>query len=59
MVWVGPEPKHLELFGDKVLAKRLARKVNIPVTQGSEGAFGSVEEVEAWLKSLDEKDRLV
>jgi acetyl/propionyl-CoA carboxylase alpha subunit/acetyl-CoA carboxylase carboxyltransferase component len=35
IVFVGPRPELLELFGDKVQARALAQRCGVPVTQGS------------------------
>ena len=51
IVFVGPSPAALELFGDKILAKRLAKKVGVPIIDGTVGAT-SLEEAEAFLASL-------
>ncbi|WP_419944672.1 carboxyl transferase domain-containing protein [Candidatus Poriferisodalis sp.] len=39
LVFVGPSPEVLELFGDKVRARALASSLDIPVVPGSEGSF--------------------
>ncbi|MEZ5890330.1 MAG: acetyl-CoA carboxylase biotin carboxylase subunit [Xanthobacteraceae bacterium] len=39
--FIGPKPAHIRLMGDKVEAKRTAKKLGIPVVPGSEGAVGS------------------
>lgn len=33
--WVGPPPSVLELFGDKIQARALAEKSQVPVVRGS------------------------
>ncbi len=40
LVFVGPSPAALELFGNKVRARRLAASLGIPVVAGSDGAVG-------------------
>jgi acetyl-CoA carboxylase biotin carboxylase subunit len=45
MVFIGPEPEHIALMGDKVAAKQAARDLGIPVVPGSEGAINDAEEV--------------
>ncbi|MEC9431581.1 MAG: carboxyl transferase domain-containing protein [Pseudomonadota bacterium] len=37
LTWVGPTPDALALFGDKLAAKALARKLDVPVIPGSDG----------------------
>ncbi|MCL6522941.1 MAG: ATP-grasp domain-containing protein, partial [Firmicutes bacterium] len=36
IAFIGPEPRHLELFGDKLAARRLAREAGVPVLPGTE-----------------------
>lgn len=43
LVFVGPEPDALALFGDKVRARSLAQSVGIPVVPGSESALVDAE----------------
>ncbi len=47
MVFIGPEPEHIALMGDKVAAKQAARELGIPVVPGSQGAIKDSEEVAA------------
>src|SRR5712691_9596869 len=42
--FIGPAPKHIRLMGDKIEAKRTAKKLGIPVVPGSEGGVSSDEE---------------
>jgi acetyl/propionyl-CoA carboxylase alpha subunit len=37
VIFVGPSPEALDLFGDKVEAKRLARRCGVPVIEGTSG----------------------
>src|ERR1700731_4665417 len=37
LTFVGPRPEILELFGDKVQARRLAERCGVPVLQGTSG----------------------
>jgi acetyl-CoA carboxylase biotin carboxylase subunit len=39
--YIGPSPKHIRLMGDKIEAKRTAKKLGLPVVPGSEGAVAS------------------
>ncbi len=43
--FVGPTADHLDMFGDKTAAKRLATTVGVPTVPGSEGALDDVEAV--------------
>ncbi len=42
--FVGPTVENMELLGDKIKAKELARKVDVPTTPSSDGAVASVDE---------------
>ena len=42
--FIGPKPEHIRLMGDKIEAKRTAKKLGIPVVPGSEGGVTSDEE---------------
>ncbi|MDF2096532.1 acetyl-CoA carboxylase biotin carboxylase subunit [Aquibaculum arenosum] len=44
LVFIGPEPKHIAMMGDKVQAKEAAIKLGLPVVPGSDGAVTSLEE---------------
>jgi len=41
---IGPSPEAMEVMGDKLSAKNAARKYNIPMVPGTEGAVSNVEE---------------
>jgi pyruvate carboxylase len=51
MVFVGPSPEALDLFGDKVEAKRLARRCGVPVIEGTSGPT-TLDEARAFFASL-------
>ena len=42
--FIGPKPEHIRIMGDKIEAKRTARKLGIPVVPGSEGGVSSDQE---------------
>ncbi len=44
IVFIGPRPEHLEMFGDKVAARRIAREAGLPVLPGTESPVASVED---------------
>jgi acetyl-CoA carboxylase biotin carboxylase subunit len=44
IVFIGPSPEAMNVMGDKLSAKAAAKKYNIPMVPGSEGAITSVEE---------------
>ena len=39
--FIGPKPEHIRLMGDKIEAKRTAKRLGIPVVPGSEGGVTS------------------
>jgi len=47
MVFIGPSPEHISMMGDKVVAKKTAESLGIPVVPGSAGAVTSSEEARA------------
>jgi acetyl/propionyl-CoA carboxylase alpha subunit/acetyl-CoA carboxylase carboxyltransferase component len=51
IVFVGPSPEALDLFGDKAQAKALAKQCGVPVIEGTGGPT-SLEEARAFLESL-------
>src|SRR5687767_5011418 len=44
ITFIGPQPEHIRLMGDKVAAKQAVKSLGIPTVPGSEGAVGSDEE---------------
>ena len=51
LVFVGPSPETLERFGDKARARTLAKRLGVPVIEGTDRAT-SLEEAEAFLAAL-------
>ncbi len=47
LVFIGPSPEHISMMGDKVVAKKTAESLGIPVVPGSPGAVESAEEARA------------
>ncbi|MFY4773733.1 pyruvate carboxylase [Metabacillus sp. RGM 3146] len=45
IIFIGPESKHLDMFGDKVKARKQAELAEIPVIPGSDGPVNSVDDV--------------
>jgi acetyl-CoA carboxylase biotin carboxylase subunit len=41
MVFIGPDPEHIRLMGDKIRAKQAAKEIGLPVVPGSEGGITS------------------
>ncbi|MDT3994722.1 pyruvate carboxylase, partial [Mammaliicoccus fleurettii] len=48
--FIGPELRHLDMFGDKVKARATAIEAGVPVIPGTEGSVQSFEEVEEFTK---------
>ncbi|KAJ5610468.1 Pyruvate carboxylase [Penicillium lagena] len=48
IVFVGPTPDTIDALGDKVSARRLAMKCNVPVVPGTEGPVERYEEVKSF-----------
>ncbi|MCG3411748.1 pyruvate carboxylase [Staphylococcus massiliensis] len=50
IVFIGPELKHLDMFGDKVKARATAIQANLPVIPGTDGPIESYEAALAFSK---------
>src|SRR5512142_2580950 len=44
MTFIGPEPEHIRVMGDKISAKQTVKDAGIPVVPGSDGAITTEEE---------------
>jgi acetyl/propionyl-CoA carboxylase alpha subunit/acetyl-CoA carboxylase carboxyltransferase component len=53
IVFVGPSPEALDLFGDKAQAKALAKQCGVPIIEGTSGPT-SLDEARAFLESQGE-----
>jgi len=42
--FIGPKAEHIDIMGDKVMAKQTAKKLGLPVVPGSEGAIENAAE---------------
>jgi len=51
LIFVGPSPSHLELFGDKAQARTAAVAADVPVIRGMDRAV-SLQEAQAFFASL-------
>ena len=51
IAFVGPKVSALELFGDKVAARQLAKRGGVPIIEGTSGP-SSLEEIKAFFDSL-------
>ena len=52
IVFVGPSPEALELFGDKAQARRCAKRCGVPIIDGHRRRRPALEEARAFLASL-------
>lgn len=50
LVWIGPKPEVIRAMGDKVNAKRLAQKANVPTIPGIDNVT-DIEQIRNWMKS--------
>lgn len=48
ITWVGPSPETIDALGDKVSARELAAKANVPTVPGTDGAVGKYEDVKSF-----------
>ncbi|QIB32482.1 acetyl-CoA carboxylase biotin carboxylase subunit [Ancylobacter pratisalsi] len=44
VTFIGPKPEHIRIMGDKIEAKKTAKKLGIPCVPGSEGGVSTDEE---------------
>ena len=50
--FIGPKAEHIRLMGDKIEAKKTARKLGIPVVPGSDGAVGPDDDAMAIARKI-------
>jgi len=50
--FIGPKAEHIRLMGDKIEAKRTAKRLGIPVVPGSDGAIDNVDEAMKVAKAI-------
>ena len=48
ILFIGPEVRHLRMFGDKTSARQTAQAAGIPVIPGSNGLVESVDQIQAF-----------
>ncbi|WP_344124853.1 ATP-grasp domain-containing protein, partial [Kocuria aegyptia] len=48
LTWIGPSPGTIELLGDKVAAREIARRAGAPLVPGSDGPVESPEDARAF-----------
>lgn len=52
ITFIGPTPENMEAMGDKLSAKALMKKANVPLVPGSDGGIESVEEARAIVNKI-------
>ena len=52
IIFIGPESRHLDMFGDKVKARTQAQLAEIPVIPGSDGPVKGLEDVVSFGKNV-------
>jgi acetyl-CoA carboxylase, biotin carboxylase subunit len=52
LIFVGPKPEHIRTMGDKVMAKKTAGALGLPLVPGSDGAIEGVAEAKAIAKEI-------
>src|SRR5215469_3600380 len=50
--FIGPEPEHIRLMGDKIAAKQAVKGLGIPTVPGSDGAIASDAEAKSLADSI-------
>lgn len=45
IIFIGPYSRHLDIFGDKIKAKKQALQANLPIIPGSNGPVNTVDDV--------------
>lgn len=50
--FIGPKAEHIRLMGDKIEAKKTAKRLGIPVVPGSDGAVGPDDDAMAIAKAI-------
>ena len=49
--FIGPSAKHIQMMGDKIQAKKIAKEYGLPVIEGSEGGVKNIDEANKILKN--------
>jgi len=52
MIFIGPKPEHIELFGDKMASKVAMKKIGVPVLEGTDTPVSSKQEGEEIAKGI-------
>lgn len=51
-IFIGPKPEHIEIMGDKIMAKETAIKLGIPVVPGSDGEVFTISQAREESKKI-------
>ncbi len=49
--FIGPSSKHIQMMGDKIQAKKIAKEYGLPVIEGSKGGVRDIKEAKEILKT--------
>src|SRR5882762_9149059 len=52
IVFIGPQPEHIRLMGDKIAAKQTVKSLGIPTVPGSDGGISSEAEAATVAKEI-------
>ncbi|MCS6934980.1 MAG: acetyl-CoA carboxylase biotin carboxylase subunit [Chitinophagales bacterium] len=52
ITFIGPTPESIEIMGSKLAAKEAAKKFNIPMVPGSEGAITNIQEAKTLARAI-------
>ncbi len=52
VIFVGPKPEHIELFGDKIASKKAMKEVGVPVLPGTDEPITDIEEAKKVAKKI-------
>ena len=52
IIFIGPKPEHIALFGDKLSAKKAMREVGVPVLPGTDEPITDIEEAKIIAKEI-------
>lgn len=44
LIFIGPKPEHMALFGDKIASKRAVQKIGVPVLPGTDMPISDIQE---------------
>ncbi|RUM60824.1 MAG: acetyl-CoA carboxylase biotin carboxylase subunit [Persephonella sp.] len=52
LIFIGPKPEHIRLFGDKITSKKVMREVGVPVLPGTVEPIKDIEEAKRIAKEI-------